>query len=81
MTTIENLEARLAEIDLEGLPADAVEKAQEKRSNIQQRLAQLRLEKAESWTDQNWLKIIDGLFDELGGIVDKAVFRKKDKTS
>lgn len=78
MTTIEDLETRLAELNLCDVPAHATGQVQEKRVQIQHKLAQLRLEKAESWADQNWLEIIDGLFDELGRIIDNAVFRRKE---
>ena len=77
MQSIEALESRLAAINIDNLSGEAAMEAKEQRHRIQERLAKLRLEDAESWVKRDWLDVVEGMFDELGRIVDKFAFGKK----
>ena len=77
METIGELEARLAAIDIDNLSAEVAVEAKEQRRRIQEHLAELRLKDAESWVERDWLDVVEGMFDELGRIVDKAVFGRR----
>jgi len=77
MQSIESLESRLAAISIDDLSGEAAIEAKEQRHRIEKRLAELRLEDAESWVKQDWLAVVEGMFDELGRIVDKVAFGRK----
>jgi hypothetical protein len=77
MQSIESLESRLAAINIDNLSGEAAIEAKKQRRRIRERLAERRLEDAESWTKRDWLDVVEGMFDELGRIVDKLVFGKK----
>ena len=77
MQSIEALESRLAAINVDNLSGKAAVEAKEQRLKIRKRLAELRLEDAESWVKRDWLDVVEGMFDELGRIVDKVAFGRK----
>ena len=77
MQSIESLESRLAAINIDNLSGEAAIEAKKQRRRIRERLAERRLEDAESWIKRDWLDVVEGMFDELGRIVDKLVFGKK----
>lgn len=77
--SIESLEKRLSEIELENLPEEAQHQAELHKKHLQEKIAEMKLADAESWADRDWLNIVEGLFDEIGRIVDQALFGEDDK--
>ncbi len=74
--TIESLEARLEQLRIEEVPAADRARVREERDRIRGQLAQMRLERAESWSRQDWLSFIEGVIDELGRLVDNRIMRR-----
>ncbi len=67
--TIEHLEARIAALEPAGMSPARLADFEAEMARIQVRLAKLKLDRAESWSKQDWLAMIENSLDLLGAKV------------